>query len=300
MDLTIRPLKAGEKDYTYTQSAEILQDAGCIGHLRVDMDSNGTGFYSSWDNHTPELNDAVFKKEFDDVINMLRFDERFGGILKNRSTLAAYCYARPDSVMTDDNRNFGFRADTEKHSYMLRLNPNRGEYAAYCYAYDREKLEQHLTEAQQLTVLMVEPGKAPYIKKIGTELEDMQHEVGGYIQAVYPYAEPVALICGEEAKLEGKPLNRALRDEDGTIYDIVAGNFMIVGLGEEDFCSLDQKNRELFADRFKTPEAFIRMNGKLAVIPMEEKRPSLLSQLHQPLTPRKETDSKKQSHDMDR
>ena len=39
----------------------------------------------------------------------------------------------------------------------------------------------------------------------------------GYIEAIYPYDDPVALICGEEAKLEGKPLNRALRDEDGTL-----------------------------------------------------------------------------------
>ena len=191
------------------------------------------------------------------------------------------------------------RVDTDNHTYMFRLNPSRGEYAAYCYAYDREMLEQHLTQAQQLSVLMVEPGKAPYVKKIGKELEDMQREVGGYIQAVYPYSEPVALVCGEEAKLQGLPLNRALRDEDGQIYDIVAGNFLIVGLGEEDFCSLDQKNVELFSERFKTPEEFIRMNGKLMVVPIKPKRPSVLSQLHQPLAPRKEHDSDKKQ-DMER
>ena len=76
-----------------------------------------------------------------------------------------------------------------------------------------------------MNVLMVEPGKAPYETQIGDDLQSMQALVGGYIQAVYPYEEPVALIANESGKLDGLPLNRALRDSDGDIYDIVAGNF---------------------------------------------------------------------------
>ncbi len=40
--------------------------------------------------------------------------------------------------------------------------------------------------------------------------ETLQAAVGGDIQAVYPYEDPVALICNEEGKLMGLPLNRAL------------------------------------------------------------------------------------------
>ena len=76
-----------------------------------------------------------------------------------------------------------------------------------------------------MNVLMIEPGKAPYVTDIGNDLHSMQQAVGGYIQAVYPYEEAVVLVCNEEGKLDGLPLNRALRDEDGDIYDIVAGNF---------------------------------------------------------------------------
>ena len=36
-------------------------------------------------------------------------------------------------------------------------------------------------------------------------------------------------------------MNRALRDENGEIYDIIAGNFLIVGLTEEDFGSLSDE-----------------------------------------------------------
>ena len=77
-----------------------------------------------------------------------------------------------------------------------------------------------------MNVLMVEPGKAPYETQIGDDLQSMQAVVGGYIQAVYPYEEPVVLICNEDGKLDGLPLNRALRDSDGDIYDIVAGIFL--------------------------------------------------------------------------
>ena len=37
----------------------------------------------------------------------------------------------------------------------------------------------------------------------------------------------MALICNEEGKFLGLPLNRALRDDTGEIYDIIAGNFLI-------------------------------------------------------------------------
>ena len=63
-----------------------------------------------------------------------------------------------------------------------------------------------------MNVLMVEPGKAPYETQIGDDLQSMQALVGGYIQAVYPFEQPVALVCCESGKLDGLPLNRALRD----------------------------------------------------------------------------------------
>ena len=126
---------------------------------------------------------------------------------------------------------------------------------------------------EKISVLVVEPEKKPYTKEISSGLSSLQHEVGGYIQAVYPYEEPVALICDEEAKLKGSELNRVLRDEDGKIYDVVAGTFLIVGLGGEDFTSLTPEHMNQFKEKFDTPEMFMRLNGKLVVLPMEEERP---------------------------
>ena len=119
-----------------------------------------------------------------------------------------------------------------------------------------------------IAVLVVEPGKEPYVKEIDSGLESLQHEVGGYIEAVYPFEEPVAIVCNEEAKLEGLPLNRALRDEDGDIYDIVAGTFMVVGLTDDSFGSLTPELMQQFTVHFKTPEQFAKLGDKIVAIPM--------------------------------
>ena len=89
-----------------------------------------------------------------------------------------------------------------------------------------------------LSVLKITPGQYPQQVEIDNNLKALQEAVGGTIAAVYPFADPVAIICNDDGKLMGLSLNRALRDENGQMYDAVAGDFLVVGLGEEDFASL--------------------------------------------------------------
>lgn len=124
---------------------------------------------------------------------------------------------------------------------------------------------------ETMKVLVIEPEKEPYVKEIGSGLSSLQKEVGGYIEAVYPFEDPVAIICNEEGKLEGLPLNRALRDEDGHVYDIIAGTFLIAGLSEDNFCSLDDAQIEKFSALYKSPELFMRFGSRTLVIPAEDK-----------------------------
>ena len=120
----------------------------------------------------------------------------------------------------------------------------------------------------KITVIVVEPSKKPYVKEIENTLKSLQHEVDGYIQAVYPWENDlVGLIVDEEAKLTGKQLNRALQDETRNIYDIVAGTFLIVGLSEDDFCSLNNEQIEKFSRLFQTPELFIMGEDGIIVLP---------------------------------
>ena len=83
-----------------------------------------------------------------------------------------------------------------------------------------------------MRVLMVEPGIAPYEAELDG-LDEMQAAVGGMIQAIYPYQEPVALVCNEEGLINGLPFNRSM--EGG--YDGVCGTFFVCGLNEDSFCS---------------------------------------------------------------
>ena len=124
---------------------------------------------------------------------------------------------------------------------------------------------------ETMKVLVVEPEKEPYVKEISSGLSSLQKEVGGFIEAVYPFEDPVAIICNEEGKLEGLPLNRALRDEDGHVYDIIAGTFLIAGLSEDNFCSLDDTQIEKFSAMYKSPELFMRFGSRTLVIPAEER-----------------------------
>ena len=124
----------------------------------------------------------------------------------------------------------------------------------------------------KMTVLVVEPEKVPYVKEIDPGLQSLQSEVEGWIQAVYPFDDPVVLICNDEGKLMGLPMNRALRDDNGQIYDVVAGTFLIAGLSETDFASLSPELIVKYEKHFKHPEMFIPFGGKLAVVPMNSSR----------------------------
>lgn len=80
-----------------------------------------------------------------------------------------------------------------------------------------------------MKVLVIEPGKQPVVKEIGNTLKDMQRMVGGYIQAYYPWMDEVAIICNDEGKIMGLPLNRSIFGEHGELVDIIAGTFFICG-----------------------------------------------------------------------
>ena len=128
--------------------------------------------------------------------------------------------------------------------------------------------EHELSEnKEKLDVLLVQPGAYPQKISIGTDLKDLQDAVGGTITATYPFTDPVAIVCNDEGKLLGLPMNRALRDEHGQTYDVVAGNFLVVGLGEEDFASLSPELAQKYEQFFHQPETFVKLGSHLVILP---------------------------------
>ena len=122
----------------------------------------------------------------------------------------------------------------------------------------------------KMRVLLIEPEKAPVVTEIDSSLEAMQAAVGGYIQAVYPFDDPVAVVCNEEGKMLGLPLNRALYLDDGkTMYDIISGPFLVCGLGEGDFCSLSDELIQKYTECLAMPEMFLELNGQIIAVPVK-------------------------------
>ena len=120
-----------------------------------------------------------------------------------------------------------------------------------------------------MLVLMIEPGKAPRCLELNHRLEEMQEAVGGCIQILYPFGEPVALVCSEEGKLLGLPLNRALRDANGKIYDIVCGTFFLCGAppDSDELTGLTEDQFQRYERRFARPELFLNIGGHILCLP---------------------------------
>lgn len=122
-----------------------------------------------------------------------------------------------------------------------------------------------------MRILIIKPSQKPEVREIDGTLESMQGIVGGLLQAIYPYEQPVALVANDEGKVLGLPPNRGLRDEDGELYDIICGTFFIVGalVNSESFASLTNEQTQYFSEMFATPEMFLTINGHLLVLPCE-------------------------------
>lgn len=122
---------------------------------------------------------------------------------------------------------------------------------------------------KKLRVVLVRP-LAPAIEvEIDGSLRGMQKVVDGYIQAIYPFEDPVALVCNEEAKLQGGLLpNRALYDDKGEVYDIIVGDFFLclAPPDSSEFESLPDDLINKYLKHYERPELFIWRNGKINII----------------------------------
>ena len=119
-----------------------------------------------------------------------------------------------------------------------------------------------------MNVLVVEPGTLPYEKEING-LQEMQELVGGLIDAIYPYDDPVALVCNDEGLLLGLPFNRSV--EGG--YGGICGTFFVCGLWEDNFASLSPELMEKYREKFKRAEILLGVKGNTPITFKTEAKP---------------------------
>lgn len=279
-------------------------------------------------------------------------------------------YVAKQEILRDQDRDFVARDCFDRDIYTME----RGCY--FCDSVGFQKVDFDPEQAQEMKknktmkVVLVEPGKEARIAEIDGTLDGMQRIVGGLIEPFYPFAEQVCIVCNEEGKYCGMPLNRAIREEpqekelsynelkelfrsaesngkhmtgyvvftedsfnkpfseksrtyavssdnkafrpgmggysifasavDGSdpcvrldglmaaehggtdgwkiercyvmeesreILDIIAGNFFICDCSGEDFSSLSDEQLKRYMEKYRFPEQFISLNGKIQAIP---------------------------------
>ena len=146
-EMTLRPMTAAEQPYCYSQPLSILNRVGCIGYLRGDLGVENGLLLSTWQTYREDLKSDAFKPEFDSILDALRNDPRYGGILKNLNTMEKYCDAHADSALKSPD-NYGFRVETEHYTCFLRLEPDNLESQLTCYCYLKQWLEAHMNYAK--------------------------------------------------------------------------------------------------------------------------------------------------------
>ena len=108
---------------------------------------------------------------------------------------------------------------------------------------------------EKIKCLIVEPQRKPREIEIENTLSAKQKVVGGLIEMIRPGAhksDDAVIICNEEGKLMGLPWNRPIRDDEGEMYDAVAGTFLIVRApaDSDEFASLTAKQMETYTEMY--------------------------------------------------
>ncbi len=280
MELTIRAATAGERLYAYEQSAQIAEKCGSPGFLRCQLDNTGTMLRSRWERGAVPENTPEFKAEFDTVLDMLRFDERYGHVLKNRTAMIGFCFDHPQGQLTGCPE-YVFRANTDGYSYLIRCVPNGEDHHAYVYPYGRKQLDRHMKQAEKgvgfVTPQHKEMFRVPDGERIqittpgaGTRIntaryvDDCHFEVvtdyDSYLYHVYEFAEWLE-------RHEGKviPLRSTLPDQ---CYCVLPSSdeIIIVKKGESGYYRTDKYGH----DRQAAQAIVDEYNGRLGVSKAQE------------------------------
>ena len=269
-----RAMTEVEDKYTFAQSPQIASQTGLIGYLRADMDTDGNGFFSTWNDWRKDLKTDEFKQEFDEIINSLREE---GDILHNRAALSKYCHSTPQARMNTDYEYYGIRVDTERYAYLLRINPNKGEYNLYCYCYRRDWLDDHIRQAKR-GIRFIKPNYEEKFRIADGEkilitlangdqtprtcryIDDYHFEVGGMPYHICEFAEMV--------EANGDKIIPLRSDLPDCCYSVnkTTGEIIILKKGETGFYKTDIST----TGREESRELVDFQNNKLSVTKAQE------------------------------
>ena len=146
-----------------------------------------------------------------------------------------------------------------------------------CFFYYKDSMKKkgmmEMEPNNKISVLYLETGQRAEIVVIEDTLEAMQNLVKGPIEEYMPFEDDVAIVCNEEGKMRRLPWNRGIKDEDGQLMDIIAGDFFIcyAPIESEKFLSLPSDLEKKYKEKFELPEQVFQTENGLKTIPYEPK-----------------------------
>lgn len=227
-----------------------------IYQINLKRDQNrvafsGTEFLKTYQGNS-EINSAIYDRVYEGVVDCADLEEVFQTFnLNHPEGYKGRSLSVSDIIeVIDDNGHSNFHFCDSIGFKDVAFNPELAE------DYKEETLK----------VILCEPGKMARIAEVSNKLEDLQRMVAGYIEQFCPWEEPVAIICNEEAKINGMAPNRAIYD-DGELLDVIFGPFFICDCSGESYGSLNQEQIARFMKQFEKPEQLMRVNGILMSVP---------------------------------
>lgn len=182
-----------------------------IYQVNTERDSDNLAFMGS---------DFLMKKQGGMNLDSSIYDSVFEGSVECRSLEDVY-------AVFNRNHPTGYKARSLSVSDVVEVvdadKVKAGFYFCDSFGFQEVSFEPEKAQKSErfcdfdhlktIEVLLVQPEKAPQLIRIEDSLAAMQRVVGGDIEEYMPFSDGVALICNEEGKVNGLPLNRAIYAE---------------------------------------------------------------------------------------
>lgn len=224
-----------------------------IYQIDTDVDYDGVCFrpYDELEDlqGTTEIDSSIYTKVFSGEVNCNNLD----------AVYQKFNIGHPE----------GYKGRSMSVSDVIAVTDEYETKFYYCdtYEYVEIKFEPEESREAYITVVMCEPEKMAKVVEISTELKNLQEAVGGgFIETYYPFEEEVCIVCNDEGKINGMPLNRSVKRE-GKVVEIIAGPFFICDCSNPNFGSLSKEQQDKYLNQFKYPEMFFRTGNEIRAIP---------------------------------
>ena len=107
------------------------------------------------------------------------------------------------------------------------------------------------------SILVVEPGKAPYLKTIAVTLENLCKEVGGILAETCPYEPNITVCYNADYMINGSEPNRVIKNDNGALFGILCGTFLVVQRDSTNrITSLSDDLAQKYTELLKDPVAY--------------------------------------------